>query len=89
MSANFRVQEKKKLSMFINNKASHDQSCSKPVINTAKIRNPDSIVWSLANQGLGVKNMNIQDITIITNGRWESTLNLFTFCKRGLRGVNV
>jgi hypothetical protein len=39
--------------------------------------------------GLGVKNMKSQDITIITNELWESTLNLFTFCKRGLRGVNV
>ncbi len=54
MSANFKAQEKKKLSMLINNKASHATICSKPIINTAKIRNPDSIVWSLANQGLGV-----------------------------------
>jgi hypothetical protein len=39
--------------------------------------------------GLGVKNMNTQDITIIANGRWESTLNLFTFCKRGFSGVDA
>jgi hypothetical protein len=39
--------------------------------------------------GLGVKNMKSQDITIITNELWESTLNLFTFCKRGLRGANA
>jgi hypothetical protein len=39
--------------------------------------------------GLGVKNMNIQDITIIANGRWESTLNLFTFIKRGLSGADA
>lgn len=59
------------------------------VRNKSTIRKPrfDSLV--ARESGLGVKNMKSQDITIITNGRWESTLNLFTFCKRGLRGVNV
>jgi len=54
------------------------------VRNHPTIRKPrfDSLV--ARESGLGVKNMNTQDKTIITNGRWESTLNLFTWFKRGL-----
>jgi hypothetical protein len=37
--------------------------------------------------GLGVKNMNIQDITIIANGRWESTLNLHSLIELDILGV--
>jgi hypothetical protein len=52
-------------------------------INLTDMKNPLSQLPTFKT-GLGVKNMNIQDITIITNGLWESTLNLFTFFKRGL-----
>lgn len=72
----------------MNNK---EKTTSKKLTNNIKLtdmKNPLSQLPTFKT-GLGVKNMKSQDITIITNGRWESTLNLFTFCKRGLRGVNV
>jgi hypothetical protein len=68
-----------------------ERTTSKKLTNNIKLtdmKNPLSQLPTFKT-GLGVKNMNIQDITIITNELWESTLNLFTFCKRGLRGVNV
>ena len=60
----------------------------KLLTNVTHMKNPLSQLPTFKT-GLGSKNMNIQDKTIITNGRWESTLNLFTFCKRGLSGVDA
>jgi hypothetical protein len=68
-----------------------ERTTSKKLTNNIKLtemKNPLSQLPTFKT-GLGVKNMKSQDIAIITNGRWESTLNLFAFCKRGLRGVNV
>jgi hypothetical protein len=68
-----------------------ERTTSKKLTNNIKLidmKNPLSQLPTFKT-GLGVKNMNIQDITIIANGRWESTLNLFTFCKRGFSGVDA
>jgi hypothetical protein len=72
----------------MNNK---ERTTSKKLTNNIKLtdmKNPLSQLPTFKT-GLGVKNMKSQDITIIADELWESTLNLFTFYKRGLRGVNV
>jgi hypothetical protein len=60
---------------------------SELVRNKYSIRKPrfDSLV--ARESGLGVKNMNIKDIPSITNGRWESTLNLHSLIEFDILGV--
>jgi hypothetical protein len=55
--------------------------------NKSTIKKPqfDSLV--ARESGLGVKNMKSQDITIITDGRWESTLNLHSLIELDILGV--
>jgi hypothetical protein len=66
-----------------------ERTTSKKLTNNIKLtemKNPLSQLPTFKT-GLGVKNMKSQDITIIANGRWESTLNLHSLIVLDILGV--